>query len=729
MTHLTKFLFCIVVLLTWTSAFSQNKYLDSLERELSVHIQQDTNRVNLLNLVIYEVYSFDIEKAEKLLIQSDSLSKKIAYKKGGTDVVFFRGLINLEKSNYDSSITQFSEALESSENLNYYKGMTFALNGLAIAYSRKGELSKAFAYFKRSADISKRLNDPKKIAGSLNNIGIMYYRTGEYDSAIAYYEMAVEAYQSIPDNRGLSKAYANIANIYKHQSNYPKALEYGNKALSIFEELGLSKNKSALLNHFGNIYHSQGDYEKALIYYQKALKISESQGNKGAMATCLNNIGYVFRDQHKVDTAMVLFHRTLAIHRKSGDKGGAAVSLNNIAKIHLVKNHFSKALEFYSEALDISTEIGSQLSKGTSYLGMAKSCFKLNRKAKALEFTLKSLEISEELNLLSLRKESYQTLSEIYQNSGDHKKALECYQQFKLLNDSLYNKENILEMAQMECEYQYKRERDSARNREQLLDQQVKITSSNLANSQRNTFLIVVVFLLASIVLGAVILFQRLSNEKSKIQKIVVEQRLLRSQMAPHFMFNSLTVLQGMILKKDDKSNFYLCEFSKLLRITLENSRHQTVSLSKELFALNSYIELRNLDLTPPYNYLLAIDDEINIHMFMVPPMLIQPFVENAMENALANNNEDRKIDIKISFRNKELICTIADNGTGIKVDEFKTDKNKTSLSTAITAERLDLLSNDFNMLGSVNIKNKDPKNGSGTLVTLVIPYKIQENV
>ncbi|OUS02824.1 hypothetical protein A9Q86_01890, partial [Flavobacteriales bacterium 33_180_T64] len=111
--------------------------------------------------------------------------------------------------------------------------------------------------------------------------------------------------------------------------------------------------------------------------------------------------------------------------------------------------------------------------------------------------------------------------------------------------------------------------------------------------------------------------------------------------------------------------------------------------------------------------------------LFKIPPMLIQPFIENAVEHAFKNIKENRKIDVQLSYLNKELICTITDNGIGINAQNGNISKDKKSLATTITSERLKMLSKDFNIKGSVSIEDRQKYNEQGTIVTLVIPYKI----
>ena len=137
---------------------------------------------------------------------------------------------------------------------------------------------------------------------------------------------------------------------------------------------------------------------------------------------------------------------------------------------------------------------------------------------------------------------------------------------------------------------------------------------------------------------------------------------------------------------------------------------------------------LQNLDADTPYDYSLLVDEDIDINMLLVPPMLIQPFIENAIEHAFMEDQEHREIMVQLSFKEKKLSCIITDNGIGIDAMSQKSNTEKKSLATTITSERLQMLAKDFNMSGTISIKDRKKYQKQGTQVTLIIPYKITEN-
>ncbi|MEZ4875750.1 MAG: histidine kinase [Flavobacteriaceae bacterium] len=404
-------------------------------------------------------------------------------------------------------------------------------------------------------------------------------------------------------------------------------------------------------------------------------------------------------------------------------------NLTNIGNTYLTLEKYKLAEEYYKEANLVSLEIDYQIGICNTYRGLAASLFFQKKYDEALKNALKSKELADKLKLMLYKRDINQLLADIYKSKGDYKNALISHQEYKLLSDSIFNKESIEKITQIEYEYKYKQAIDSANIRELKLTKTVLSTAKDLEKTQRNYLWAIIGVLLISIISGAAIFYQKLNNAKAITQNAIVEQKLLRSQMTPHFIFNSLAVLQGMILNKEEgKSVSYLSKFSKLLRLTLENSRDKMVLLSKELEALENYIQLQTLE-SDQINFSITLAEGIDPSTLKIPPMLIQPFVENAVEHAFKNNPKNRGISLNLSFQNADLTCTIMDNGVGIDAQAQTKNSTKTSLSTVINKERLQFLSKEFKMMGSLQIEDRKKYGEQGTIVTLVLPYQLETPV
>ena len=174
----------------------------------------------------------------------------------------------------------------------------------------------------------------------------------------------------------------------------------------------------------------------------------------------------------------------------------------------------------------------------------------------------------------------------------------------------------------------------------------------------------------------------------------------LKSQMNPHFLFNTLNSLQDLILKHDIKnSNYYLNKFSLLMREILDMSGKDEVPLSREIKLLDTYLELEKLRFGEEFKFIIKMDEALDLDHLMVPPMIIQPFIENALKHGLLHKKGGKNLSIEFKLIQDILICEIIDNGVGRKrSEEIKTRNSRThqSFATEATDKRMDLL-NSFN--------------------------------
>lgn len=148
--------------------------------------------------------------------------------------------------------------------------------------------------------------------------------------------------------------------------------------------------------------------------------------------------------------------------------------------------------------------------------------------------------------------------------------------------------------------------------------------------------------------------------------------------MNPHFIFNSLNSINKYIWANDQrKASEYLTRFSKLIRLILENSRHQAIALDKDLEGLELYMQMESLRFEQHFEYHVELSDTIEAESILIPPLLLQPFVENSIWHGLMPKETAGTITIKISVQEENLHCMIEDNGIGrLKAAEIKAKKS-----------------------------------------------------
>jgi len=307
----------------------------------------------------------------------------------------------------------------------------------------------------------------------------------------------------------------------------------------------------------------------------------------------------------------------------------------------------------------------------------------------------------------------------LYKGQKKVDKAIKSLEQIRILDKDIF-RENLNEEVEAI---------KNSDKRERILKKRVTTVDNKLATSEKQKLWGAVILLSIIVTLLTMLFLYTYKNIKTKHENVLTEQKLLRSQMTPHFIFNSLSVLQGMILNKEDKKAVrYLSTFSKLLRLILECSREKLVTLEEELAAIQNYVDLQNLGAKKNFKYTVNLSQNVQNNSFLVPPMLIQPFVENTIIHGFKEAILNPKITIEMDFIDKKLICLIKDNGIGVNKTKVKTSSNKKSLATKITLERLKIISREFKVDSNLEIKDRSLFNEEGTQVKLTLPYKIEED-
>lgn len=251
-------------------------------------------------------------------------------------------------------------------------------------------------------------------------------------------------------------------------------------------------------------------------------------------------------------------------------------------------------------------------------------------------------------------------------------------------------------------------------------------------------FIFAIVFLFLAMILFVIFIVNRkkqmrdalLEEEKRKV--LVSELHALRSQMNPHFIFNTLSSIQSFITKNSSKDAvFYLSKFSKLMRATLENTKKQKIAIKDEIEILELYMDLERLRLANKFDYKISVEEEIDVQFEQIPPMLLQPYVENSIWHGISHKKEVGLIKITFKLVNENLLkCEIEDDGIGRKkameINKEPSDsyrKNKTSLGMSITKERLEIINSLKSSKLNVNIIDLEVNNNAtGTRIELFIP-------
>ncbi|MEL7148332.1 MAG: histidine kinase, partial [Bacteroidota bacterium] len=278
-----------------------------------------------------------------------------------------------------------------------------------------------------------------------------------------------------------------------------------------------------------------------------------------------------------------------------------------------------------------------------------------------------------------------------------------------------------LEMSKKIAELQTKFETEQKDNEIEMLSQNNEIQTLKITQQR---FLLA--GLLLVLVLSAFVLYLFYQRKRSIADRNMakLEHKLLRSQMNPHFIFNSLGMVQNYMLENNvEKASKYLSKFGKLMRQILEHSRDEYISIVAEVSTLHNYLELQRSRF-PAIEFDIKVDDSIEEDT-MIPPMFAQPFIENAFEHGFSSPESEGKVTVSFTRKGDFILLQVNDNGVGVSEQKSKQHR---SLATRITRERLQLYQRKFKEKLDLVIKPAMDRSeeGRGTLVQLMIPFKFE---
>ncbi|WP_343330432.1 tetratricopeptide repeat-containing sensor histidine kinase [Polaribacter staleyi] len=457
---------------------------------------------------------------------------------------------------------------------------------------------------------------------------------GDIETSQMYALKALHLAKLIEDKRIEGKAYNQLFNLHFKLKDYNKALSYIKVTDSLFSKGIDTASIISIKNNKASVYLQLKEYNKALKSYSEAMQLSHATGNPKILASVLNNIGYTYIEAGEYQSAEKFLRGAATLNKNIKDVN--ASPYKGLGNLFLLRAKNDSAAINYKKALNIYVS---------------------NNNAKD------EIEVRDKLVAIAIM-------------SGDYVKALDnqIIRDSLQLNVSRLEQNRLLNFANVNYEVKQK---------------ETEINHQKEINSRNQWLLIstVLLFVLLAIVTAFYIYNTKLraANKASKL-----EQSLLRIQMNPHFIFNTLAAIQNITLEGNPiKSSNYIAKFSKLIRQNFDYVRKDAISLDKEIAMISNYIETQQLRFNNVFTYSLEINNSIDTTKIQVPPMLLQPFLENAIEYGLKEKKEGGKLQLKIEKEGQELLFVILDNGLGRSSKAKQEELTEDLHATAIFKERL----------------------------------------
>jgi tetratricopeptide (TPR) repeat protein len=586
---------------------------------------------------------------------------------------------------YEKARDCFLRAMTICEKLNNKNRIILSLNHLGALYQIQGEASKAMECFEKVLRLGKELKNEKALAGVLYNIALLKHNQGEIGATIEYLEKAEAINKKNGDMISLSATLHMLGVVYLKKNDMTKALDYTYRALKTREHINDKLGISASLSNIASIYVALDDLEKAMEFYNKALKIQKETDNIAGVANSLANIGDIYGRKGNYVESIKYSEQALKIFREIDYKIGVSSTLDKIGiySQKIGQNH--RARECFIEALEISEKAGDKTGIAGRLINIGVIYSEEGNISKARIYFERSLALSRELGYPERIKSASENLYKIYKQNGNTAKALEMHELYLTMKDSLSNKETKTLALKKEFAYEIEKKE----NENILLAKQNEIQELQI---EQHRYLMTGMAVIIVLGLTLVVVFVRQIRLRKSQREMQLEQKLLRSQMNPHFIFNSLQAIQNFILKNDQKEAVkYLGSFASITRTVLESSRFEKIPVKKEIALLENYLHLQKLRFGERFDYLIHVDPSIDVDNMDLPPMLSQPFIENALEHGMRDIESGGKIDIYFTVKDNNLLFEVVDNGKGIKTDDAETKQHQ-SMALAITKERIALM-------------------------------------
>ena len=412
--------------------------------------------------------------------------------------------------------------LDSLQNLldNHSEDDTVKINlFLEIAYAHETHLEKVLINAKKGLELAEELDFESGKAKAWRIMGDYYSSISDYSQSFQCYEKGLKVAEKIGSKTGITACLNGIGIIYDTEGNYTQALIFYQKGLKLNEEIGSKEDIEIFLINIGVIHDAQGNHEKALEYYKKALKISENIEDKEGRVICLLNIGDVYITQKEYDKSLDYTKQGLALAEEIGYHEGVNYCLESLGEIYQKKGDYEQAFQHYNKALNAYQEIDDKYSICTAYLGIARLHFEQQDYAKSLDYANKTLQITNEIQVLIEKRDTHELLSQIYATTNEYQKAYKNYLEYKMLNDSVFNKKNIQETTGLEYQYKHEKEKQVIAL-EQAKKDAIQEAESKQQSKVRNLLITGIVLTILCVLMAVYGLFL-----KRKANTILAEQK------------------------------------------------------------------------------------------------------------------------------------------------------------------------------------------------------------
>lgn len=662
-------------------------------------------------------FSIRAKVGDELIIKNDDFKTVYYTIKDGQNIT-----VQVEQAEPESAPISSKKFIQRSRN-------DFADNIDQAKASLKNDAKKSIEFVTMALESTGKQATAVQNRIAFETLGDIYTFWGQPDLAVDNYKRALSSANNLETRIKLAKAFMKNKNYQEAIADYKDLLKSN---LSNYQKVEVYEG-------LGDTYSATGDSKKSIENYRKGLEVAQKHAITPKVTDLNSKIGQAYAQGGEKQEAEEYFGNSLKL-AKGENKKRAVEEKNQVADFYNANRDFDKEIQLRSEALEeiesleddvVSEPVDEALTPQRQNYKIANAYVAQEKYADAIPFLKKSIEEADKKSDLVVEKDATRKLSEIYRDLGDYGKAAESYERYVEVVDELYIKkeQEISQAARFSREIALKQNRiTSLENERSINESRYQLAFENQELIQKNNR--VQKWVIGSLILIALLLLFTAYNQykgvkQQKYANNLLALKSLRTQMNPHFIFNALNSVNSFIASSDERTaNKYLSDFSQLMRSVLENSDEDFIPLSKEIELLELYTKLEHFRFKDKFDYTITVDENLQVNEFVIPPMLLQPYVENAVWHGLRYKEERGTLKIHFKQLDSETVeISIVDDGIGrTKSMEFKTDNQKKQKSKGMgnIKKRISILNEMYKDKVDVHVTD-GMEDASGTRVELIL--------
>ena len=571
-----------------------------------------------------------------------------------------------------------------------------------------------------------------EVANMADSLGQLNLKNAEYTRAIAFLSYALDIWVKTDaiQKKGFDLLY--IGRAHYRLGNSFESFQYLNEALLIAQEI-----KDYPLEGLGHLYLSwnywrirQCDEAKSQLKGLKIL-IDANLVSSDQLAAYYNARAKFEYCLDHMEECFVMADSAIYLAQKENQLRLVSVAISN--KVNYLRKYgtFEEKLTLMNKAIQINKELNDKEQLGSNLGLLGNVYWKEGMYKECLEVGLQSLEIAKEIQDKPRIHVAHNVCRQAYEGLKDYSNAYIHERGSRLVADEIYSLggiDKIFDLQKDKAKAEHNQKLNQIANEKKLEDLKI---------AQERRMYAIGFGAMTLLLLGGIwnwVSYKKNKEKETKLMKEVLENEMkklelqsLRALMNPHFIFNSLNSIKGYIVRNEPRvAANYLNKFSHLIRLILANSQKTLITLKEELNALDIYIQLEGMRLQDNFTYQIKVGEDINQDGIKVAPMIIQPYVENAIWHGLMNLSEEKKLDISIQQKNEILEISIRDNGIGrieAKKRKQKIGNKKQSFGMKITEDRIKFTQKKNTVFVNDLVDTKGNSLGTEVIIQLKVNY------